>query len=83
MSTLIRCDVCKSKKVIMGIGCFEVNCYNCNGVGFIDQKDEEINDNDLNNSIDNCHEQDSLKIENVSNDEVISRVKRKYTKRKH
>ena len=42
MSELKRCDTCKGRKVLMGLGCIEKKCQTCSGLGWVDHVEEPI-----------------------------------------
>lgn len=80
MSVLVRCDVCKSKKVIMGLGCFEVDCYNCKGVGFVEEETGQFKQDEC---VENINNENDLLTDDPISEPMQQRVKRKYNKRKH
>lgn len=42
MADLQRCESCRGAKMIKGLGMIEKKCDSCNGIGWIEKKDEVI-----------------------------------------
>ncbi len=40
-STIVRCDACLGRKMIMGMGAMRIKCKNCNGIGSVDSTAKE------------------------------------------
>jgi hypothetical protein len=35
-STLVGCHICKGRKKLVGLGSFEIDCHECNGIGWLE-----------------------------------------------
>jgi hypothetical protein len=42
MANVIRCDCCQGRKQIKGLGNMEKDCPACRGIGWIDGKDKDL-----------------------------------------
>jgi len=41
---IIRCDLCRGKKRVIGLGMIEKKCQNCKGVGHLIKDEEDVSE---------------------------------------